>query len=101
MTTHRPNEAFNRRAQLYQAGRLLADVECKLWPPDAPLHGAALVPGQPDRLWLGTLLLAMRSGERYRIIPTALDQVPRGESVLTFGVGPRLPAEAPVGGTGD
>jgi hypothetical protein len=87
MTAKPLQEVRSVHARLYQAQQLLADVRCRLWPADAPLRGTALIPGHRDWLLLGTLLLTLSSGERYRVVPTSLDQSASGESLLTFCVG--------------
>jgi hypothetical protein len=90
MTAKPLQDARRVGAKLYQAQHLLADVLCQLWPADAPLRGIALIAGKPNSLFVGTLLLALNSGERYRVIPTTLDLTDSGDCWLSFCVGLRI-----------
>ena len=87
MTAKPLQEVRNVRAKLYQAQHFLGDALCQLWPADAPLRGTAILPGKSNLLFLGTLLLALSSGERYRVVPTTLDLTAEGDSQLSFCVG--------------
>jgi hypothetical protein len=90
MTVQPSKDVRNVHAKLYQAQHLIADVLCQLWPAEAPLRGTALIPGRPDLLFLGTLLLDLSSGERYRVVPTTLDGTASGDSRLSFCVGLKI-----------
>ena len=86
MTTEPLKEPFRTRAQLFLGDRLLANIRCRLSPPNAPVQGLALVPDDRDWLALGTLTLLLRSGKQYRIIPTRLEKAQGVPSLLRFDV---------------
>jgi hypothetical protein len=88
MTTEPLKEPFNVRAAFYQGDRHLADISCKLSPPDAPVIGMAVVPNEVDWLQVGTLTLALRSGRRYQILPAKLERASEGKSLFRFYIRP-------------
>jgi hypothetical protein len=88
MTTEPLKEPFNVRAAFYQGDRHLADVLCKLSPPDAPVIGMALVTSEVDWLHVGPLTLALRSGPRYQILPAKLEGAAEGKSLFRFYIRP-------------
>jgi len=88
MTTEPLKEPFNVRAALYQGDHHLADISCKLSPPDTPVIGMAVVPNEVDWLQVGTLTLALRSGRRYQILPAKLERASEGKSLFRFYIRP-------------
>jgi hypothetical protein len=88
MTTEPLKEPFNVRAALDQGDHHLADVSCKLSPPDVPVTGMAVVPNEVDWLQVGTLTLALRSGRRYQILPAKLERASEGKSLFRIYIRP-------------
>jgi hypothetical protein len=88
MTTEPLKEPFNVRAALYQGDHHLADVSCKLSPPDAQVTGMAVVPSEVAWLHAGTLTLALRSGPRYQILPAKLERASDDKSLFRFYIRP-------------